>query len=308
MRKFLVPVLVLVLACFALSQTTAQIGDIKGFKNRTIRTAFENIGSQTKTVSAVWTFSAAPTFSAGATLSGGGVTIDDDITLDNGEIIDNDTDGDVIIQYDDDAATLGEWVFYNTLDDSIFADNDLFNVHFRSLDEDSTAVNNWVTLESKILDATGNSKDSHFAVKTYAGNTQVTSLTTTGYSTTLGNGAILNNSGADSLVVTEGAVRVAGNFRVSGTAYARAAEVNGTLTLANDGTITNTHADTLQLNENAVKIKGAGGLVFAASADGLGITKITTIATAAGAERASITVGGVDYYLVAVADSADIVD
>lgn len=100
------------------------------------------------------------------------------------------------------------------------------------------------------------------------------------------------------------------DFTVYGanTATVPLALTTNTMTLDQGATITNPTADTLSLNEKAVKIKGDAGLVFAQSAEGLGITKITQFANAAGAERIAITIGGVDYLLVATADSADIVD
>jgi hypothetical protein len=82
MKRLFVVLFVFALLAVGYSQTTAQIGDIKGFKNRAIRTAFENIGSQTKTVSGVWTFSATPVFSGGQTVTG-------TTTLGNGATITN---------------------------------------------------------------------------------------------------------------------------------------------------------------------------------------------------------------------------
>lgn len=180
------------------------------------------------------------------------------IVLANDEAIYNSPDGDVYLAYDDDAATLGEFFMFSSNDNNNIADNDLFNFHFQSWDEDSTAINNWVTFESKILDATANSKDSHFAVKTYAGNSQITGLTVAG----------------------------------------------GSLTLNNGGIISNPHADTLKITETVTKVNR-----LALSADPtLGISDFRVIASASGAERLGITIGGVEYILVATADSADYAD
>ena len=63
MKKTFFALFLIVLAGLVLAQSAAQIGDIKGRKNKPIRTAFEGIATQTKTVSANWTFSGNCTFS-----------------------------------------------------------------------------------------------------------------------------------------------------------------------------------------------------------------------------------------------------
>jgi len=241
MKKLFVLIL---LAAFALNaQTESKINkNMRSPKN--IRSALRGIKTDSATVSGDRTFT-------------GVVSVDSSLYLESNEQIQNDTDGDVVVAYDDDAATLGEWVWYCNLDDSVFADNDLWYLHFRSLDEDSTAVNDWVTVESKILDATGHSKDSHFAVKTYEANTQKT-------------------------------ITFAGDA----------------ITLPNGGEISNPHADTLKITETVTKVNK----LALSAAPTLGIEDITLHASASGAERVLLTIGGVDYILVAAADSADYAD
>ena len=75
--------------------------------------------------------------------------------------------------------------------------------------------------------------------------------------------------------------------------------------LHNGATINNVHADTVSIDETVVNI---GSKLTVGSDPGPAIEGFATIAVASGAERASITIGGVAYLLVAVADSADIVD
>jgi len=77
------------------------------------------------------------------------------------------------------------------------------------------------------------------------------------------------------------------------------------LELHNGATINNVHADTVSIDETVVNI---GGKLSVGTDPGPAIEGFATIAVASGAERASITIGGVAYLLVAVADSADIVD
>ena len=101
------------------------------------------------------------------------------ITLANDELIENSTDGDIDLVYDDDAVILGELFMKSSIDSPLVADNDLFNIKFRANDDSSTQTN-WVTLEAKILDASDESEDSHFAIKTFAAGTEVTPLTMVG--------------------------------------------------------------------------------------------------------------------------------
>ena len=57
MKKTFFALFLIVLAGLVLAQSAAQIGDIRGRKNKPIRTAFEAIATGTKTVSGAWTVS-----------------------------------------------------------------------------------------------------------------------------------------------------------------------------------------------------------------------------------------------------------
>jgi len=156
-----------------------------------------------------------PTITGAGTVVLSALEVNGAITLANDESIDNGTDGDFFINFEligsQYPSTLAEVFIYSDVDNDSISNDDLSNlVLLRSLDEDSTAINNWVTLESKITDATGDSKDSQFAIKTYLADAATTSLTVSGEILTLANGALIDNSTTALLTITEATVDIEG--------------------------------------------------------------------------------------------------
>jgi len=93
------------------------------------------------------------------TVSGAG------LTLENGEIVDNaTTDGDVIMIYDDDAATLGQLIFDTSINATNHADDDLYEIVGRGDDSASNATD-FAKIQLKFVDVTSTTEDGGIALK-----------------------------------------------------------------------------------------------------------------------------------------------
>jgi hypothetical protein len=125
--------------------------------------------------------------------------------MSNGEAMANSTDGDIFFTFDDDAATLADFIIRSSNDSANVADNDLMNLMFRWYD-DSLGWTDWVVFEAKATDVSDDSEDSQVSFKTYAAGSQVTPLVLSGTAATFAGDVTqsagkMNASSADSVAL-----------------------------------------------------------------------------------------------------------
>ena len=89
----------------------------------------------------------------------------------NGETITNPIDGTIIATYDDDAATLGTWTFYNA--NTSTEDGNNYVVSFIGVDS-ASALTTFLTFTATFTDVTDGTEDSDFTISGYRAGSVVT--------------------------------------------------------------------------------------------------------------------------------------
>jgi hypothetical protein len=136
------------------------------------------------------------------------------IVLANDEYVVNDTDGDILVTFDDDAATLGELVLTTSLTKTALDPNNHMDIVFRANDGADNSVD-WTKIVSTMTDTVNNSKDSKIGFTTYAADAAVTGLEITGGTLTLSNAATISAAHTDTLTITETNVKIKGGLSFS---------------------------------------------------------------------------------------------
>jgi hypothetical protein len=123
--------------------------------------------------------------------------------LANGETIDNETDGEVRVTYDDDAATLGTLALESDNAAASVADNDLFKLSATAYNS-NTDKTEYISADLKITDVTDGTEDSQLVLNYLAGGAAKT--------VTIGATA----AGAESLTVTTGDIQATAGTLLTG--------------------------------------------------------------------------------------------
>ena len=136
-------------------------------------------------------------------LIGGDATFGDDViitddletnglvTLENDEAIWNSTDAEVEVQFNDDAITLGSFIFSSSMTVAELENNNLFKLFFRSVDGGGVETD-YGEIHVVIADTTGGSEDSNILFKTLEGSSSVTPLTLSGNNATFADDVEIN--------------------------------------------------------------------------------------------------------------------
>ena len=116
------------------------------------------------------------TIDANNALIEAGTVVQTKVLLENGEEIKNATDGDVVVEYDDDATTLAQFIIDSINNATNLADNDVIEIIARA-DDSASNDTDYVVLQAKITDVTSTTEDSQVLLKVMSAGSASTVMT-----------------------------------------------------------------------------------------------------------------------------------
>ena len=234
----------------------------------------------TLTVNGAMTFTGAITASSTLTVAGD-LTANSDIVMEQDVTLRNDTVGDFEMIFTNETAVLGQVIFDTAADQSVMADNDLYEIIFRGPDSASNATD-YAGIKGQITDNTTATENGGLIFFTTADGSDVVGMTLEHSAGGVHSLAIVPNTAITGTLTVNGST-IAGDNNTTITAMSNITSVAGATWTLGTATIVPTSASELTISETTVTVSGTTLAAPALTA---------TSATVSGAITANGTIAG----------------